>query len=223
MPLPQKLLSKILQLEFVEIHDLLPETWLSSMEDTATSHCCGATNAKKKKPITNIFTWLQGYASLVSALSTRYPAMVPEFMAYQSTTVKCYKDFEGLGWAQYNRAFRRQVAVTKDLRWSQINGTLYSLCFAGKAKKSAICYHCLSDNHPSERCPEAPIYLAGKPGPSRKEAVPVCRLYNAPGGSRCRFKHCRYLHQCLGCGLDHPKSACTSGPDGEKARSTHRH
>lgn len=63
----------------------------------------------------NIFTWLQGYASLVSALSTRYPAMVPEFMAYQSTIVKCYKDFEGLGWAQYNRAFRRQVAVTKDL------------------------------------------------------------------------------------------------------------
>ena len=64
--------------------------------------------------------------------------MVPEFMAYQSTIMKCYKDFEDLGWAQYDRAFRRQVAVTKYLRWSQINGTLYSLYFAGMAKKSAL-------------------------------------------------------------------------------------
>ena len=108
---------------------------------------------KKRKPVTNIFTRLQGFASLVSALSTKYPTMVPEFLTYQSTIVKCIKDFEGLGWAQYDRAFRRQVAVTKDLRWSQINGTLYSLCFAGKAKKSAICAHCLSDNHSTELCP----------------------------------------------------------------------
>lgn len=48
MPLPQKLLSKIIQLEFVEIHDLLPETWLSPMEDTATLHYCSATNAQKE-------------------------------------------------------------------------------------------------------------------------------------------------------------------------------
>ena len=77
--------------------------------------------------MTNIFTWLQGCASLVSALSTRYPAYVPEFQAYQSTIIKCYRDYGGLGWAQYDRAFRRQVAVTKSLNWSQINGTLYSL------------------------------------------------------------------------------------------------
>ena len=222
MPLPQKLLAKILKLEFVEIHELLPETWLSSIDEEPSKCCSGSTKEKKRKPVTNIFTWLQGFASLVSALSTKYPTMVPEFLAYQSTIVKCYKDFEGLGWAQYDRAFRRQVAVTKDLRWSQINGTLYSLCFAGKAKKSAVCAHCLSDNHSTERCPEAPPSSSKSRQGDRdytrrdRETAPICRLFNAPGGSRCRFKHCRYLHQCIACGQDHPKSACNS--DGKAAR-----
>ena len=41
--------------------------------------------------------------------------MVPELMAYQATIVKCSHDFEGMGWAQYDWAYRRQVAQTKDL------------------------------------------------------------------------------------------------------------
>lgn len=75
------------------------------MEDEPAKQCCSAGTTKKRKPITNIFTWLQGYVSLVGTLSIRYPAMVPKFMAYQSTIIKCHKDFEGLGWVQYDRTF----------------------------------------------------------------------------------------------------------------------
>ena len=35
-----------------------------------------------------------GFASLVSTLSTKYPTIVPEFLAYPSI---CFKDIEGLG------------------------------------------------------------------------------------------------------------------------------
>ena len=52
---------------------------------------------------------------MVGALSTRYPDNVPEFMAYQALIVKCSRDCDGWGWVMYNKAFRRQVAVTKDL------------------------------------------------------------------------------------------------------------
>ena len=96
MPLPQRLLSKILNLEFVEMQDLLPEAWLTSIEDDAAK-CCSTSDAegrKRRPPVTNIFTWLQGFASMVSALSTKYPRMVPEFLAYQSTIIKCYKDYD---------------------------------------------------------------------------------------------------------------------------------
>ena len=118
--------------------------------------CCNSASRKRKPPVTNIFSWLQGYASLVGALATVYPAKVPELMAYQTTILRCYRDFEGAAWAQYDRAYRSQAALSKDLNWSRINTTLYSLCFAGRAKRGNVCTHCLSNNHPSDACPEAP-------------------------------------------------------------------
>lgn len=130
MPLPQKLLNRITYLDFVEIQELLPKPWLQLEESDHPSCCSSASTKMRKPPIINI-TWLQGFASLVSALSTTFPAYVPEFMAYQSTIVRCYRDYDGLCWVQYDQTFRRQVAVTKSLNSSLINVTLYSLCFAG--------------------------------------------------------------------------------------------
>ena len=42
--------------------------------------------------------------------------MVPEFMLCQAMIIKYTRDFHGLAWAQYDRAYRRQVAQTKDLQ-----------------------------------------------------------------------------------------------------------
>lgn len=107
IPLPQKLLTRTTNLDFVEIQELLPEAWLQSGEADHLP-CCSSTGLKKRKPpVTNIFKWLQGFMSLVSALSTAFPTYVPEFLAYQSTIIKCYRDYDGLGWVQYDRAFRR--------------------------------------------------------------------------------------------------------------------
>ena len=158
LPLPQKLMKRILALEFVEMRELLPEEWLGAWEEghNAEQHCCNSANRRRKPPVTNIFTWLQGYASLVGTLATAHPDKVAELMAYQTTILRCYCDFEGAAWAQYDRAYRRQAALSKDLNWSRINTTLYSLCFAGRAKRGQVCSHCLSNNHQSDNCPEAP-------------------------------------------------------------------
>ena len=152
-------------------------------------------------------------------MSTSFSAYVPEFMAYQSTIVKCYRDYDGLSWVQYDRAFRRQAAVTKSLNWSQINGTLYSLCFAGKGRRNATCVHCLSDNHGSDHCPDAPA-TASKTRASTNE---LCRLFNAAGGSRCRYKSCKYLHKCSACRQDHPRSACQASASSEPRGTKRSH
>ena len=91
-------------------------------------------------------------------LTTKIPPMVPELMAYQLHFIKCSRNFEGLAWAQYNRAYKRQPAQTKDRRWSRLNPTLFSLCFAGKARCNIACAHCLSDNHTSDTCPDNPSH-----------------------------------------------------------------
>ena len=51
MPLPQRLLTKILNLEFVEMQDLLPEAWLALTDDEAVK-CCStsAAGGRKRRP-----------------------------------------------------------------------------------------------------------------------------------------------------------------------------
>lgn len=90
MPLPKHLLTRIINLEFEELKELLPEAWLMDGDDYLSTKCYTGTpvgTRKRHLSVTNTFTWLQGSASLVSALSTRFPTMVPEFLAYQSKII----------------------------------------------------------------------------------------------------------------------------------------
>ena len=51
MPLPQRLLTKILNLEFVEMQDLLPEAWLALTDDDSVKCCAtSAAGGRKRRP-----------------------------------------------------------------------------------------------------------------------------------------------------------------------------
>ena len=108
----------------------MPETWLIEDEDSKKSVI--SLPRRRSSPVTDVLQWCQCFAALVGVLSRVYPQMVPEFMVYQSTIIKCARDFQGLAWAQYDRAYRRQVAQTKDLHWSKLNPTLYSYALLGR-------------------------------------------------------------------------------------------
>ena len=227
LPVPERVEKKLLNLEFVEMKELLPESWLVEEEET-----CRFTQSLPKRrsgPVTDILQWLQCFGTMVGVLSQKFPMMVPDLMAYQSTIIKCSRDFDGLAWAQYDRAYRRQAAQTKDLRWSRINTTLYSLCFAGKARRSVACVHCLSDGHRSDACPDNPastcvpmlmmsgLSQAAPVVPGRTGQRLVCHLYNSRNGPRCTYNPCKFAHICEGCRGNHPRSACPKGqgPSGD--------
>jgi len=214
LPVPEKLAQKIIRLEFVEMRELMPETWLRDEEETSRNTL--AWPRRKVAPVTDILVWLSCYAAMVGVLSRAYPQMVPEFMAYQATIIKCCRDFDGIAWAQYDRVYRRQVAQTKDLHWSKLNPTLYSLCFAGKAKRHVACHFCLSDIHSSDQCPDNPAKLFPpwqQPMPFTAPVLPapklqVCHLFNSRDGPRCTYRQCKFAHICSLCRGSHPRSIC---------------
>ena len=154
----EKIRRKIVNLAFVEMRDLMPESCLRDDEEVAKNAL--SLPRRKSPPLTNIMLWVQCFAGMVGVFSTQYPQVVPELMAYMATIVKCSRDFEGVAWSQYDRAYSRQMAQTKDLRWSRLNPTLFSLCFAVRARRNIACSHCLSDNHVSDSCPDNPSRLA---------------------------------------------------------------
>ena len=217
LPVPDKLAQKIVRLEYVEMRELMPETWLKEDEEARNTL---SWPKRRAAPVTDILQWLTCYAAMVGVLSKAYPSMVPEFMSYQATIIKCARDFDGLAWAQYDRAYRRQIAQTKELRWSRLNPTLYSLCFAGKARRHVVCSFCLSDNHSSDQCPENPSLLSAaftsyhtQPGPAPiLSGVPklekLCNLFNAKEGPRCNYRNCKFAHKCSVCRGAHARAYC---------------
>ena len=108
----------------------------------------------------DIFTWIHCYTLYVSVLASRYQGVVPEPMAYLVTITCASQDFSGLAWVRYDAAFRHQAAITGNRKWSQINPSLYSICFMGCAQALKHCELCLSSTRITNRC-----VLAADPDP----------------------------------------------------------
>ena len=113
--LPSKLVKKILDLEFVEMTELMPDSWRSEKGEyqccSSHSHCI-----PKRGPVINILLWLECYSSLVAVLSSKYPNKIGQFMAYQKTIIRAHRSFIGEGWVVYDSCFRRKAANTGE-RW----------------------------------------------------------------------------------------------------------
>ncbi len=214
-PVPEKLACKIRRWDFVDMTELLPEFWGSSpaKSDEASSSQQPATGKKKRK-ITDIWTWLQSYALYVGVMSGQHPEAVPELMAYLVNILRASQDFTGLAWLTYDAAFRRQAAITGNHQWSRLNPTLYNICFVGKARSAARCEFCMDLHHKTDDCAlvtgadpdvaarlkaiESAVLLmsaSSQGGGSQRSSTinpnPVCRLWN---DKRCHFRRCKYRH-----------------------------
>ena len=214
LDLPPRLVKKILNLEYVDIAELLPEYWEL---DESESHCCGGqpSRSSRRGPITNILVWLDGYSSLVSVLCSAYPHKFHHFMAYQRTIIRAHRRFVGDRWVIYDASYRRAAAHRKSLDWGIKDQELYSETFTGRAKAIDSCSTCLSELHRTTDCPRAlqvPISI-----PSSSQALQdyptesdttFCFLFNHRDGDRCTFVPCKYGHFCRECKGRHPVSRC---------------
>ena len=74
--IPPKVVKKILNLEYVDMAELLPECWGTEEPE---SLCCSSQLSKtsRRGPITDILVWLDCYASLVAVLCSAHPHKFP--------------------------------------------------------------------------------------------------------------------------------------------------
>ena len=235
--LPPKLVTRILNLEFIEMAELVVDVWqdeahLSPDRNVSQRH------RVRHPPVTDIMTWLECFARMAAVLSTKYPDKAPELWAYQSSILRAAKNYEGLAWVAYDRQYRREALARKDLNWSVLDSRLYNEAFTGRAKAIPRCRHCLSEAHASTACPidpnpcslhahtQVPAPMQAPPpgqppvpttlGSSRRE---ICRNFNE---GRCKFQHCKYTHVCKECLYPHPWILCHSNPAAPQYRQRPR-
>ncbi len=225
-PMPQKLAKRIVNLDYVDNAELLPDAW--HQEDELSSSCCRATRPRRGL-LTDITIWTECFATLAAVLTTHYPVYAPQFLAYLRTIVRASRT----AWASYDACYRRQAANRRSLDWATVDASLYCQAFTGRARIIPRCIHCLRDSHISRDCAYAPsttsynaahppLRACGQAPPRGQSSTPieVCRLFNKPGGNQCRFRACKYAHICSKCGKGpHPASECGGERIGPRSRS----
>ena len=217
LSLPPKLIKKILDLELTDMSELVPDNWHFESDE---QRCCHQSRRSQRKgPVMDILLWLECYSSLVTVLSSKFPAKIAAFMAYQRTIIKAHKTFIGEGWITYDTCYRRRAAITKSLEWDQVEFTLYNETFTGRAKTVLRCKYCHSEHHTSAACSYAPDNPSPRldaapyrdPAPyrvPRERSVPICMLYNNRYGNKCKFTPCKFAHRCSECQGSHPLADC---------------
>ena len=87
---PAKLVRKKRALEYIDMWELLPETWHL---DTTSISCC-YDRRPRRGLVTDISLWIECFATLAAVLSVRYPDKAPQFMAYMCTIVRASRNLK---------------------------------------------------------------------------------------------------------------------------------
>ena len=69
LPLPDSIVAKIRKLEFVDMSELRPESWL--LDEEADEKSVAALFKTKKKPVTDILIWVQCFHHMLPCLHNR--------------------------------------------------------------------------------------------------------------------------------------------------------
>lgn len=215
--LPPKLVKRILDLEYIDMADLVPESW-RLQEESENGKCCHQHKRPRRGPVTDILLWVDCYATLVGVLVEQFPNKAGEFMAYLRTILRAHRTFAGETWVSYDMSYRRKAANLKSLDWGTLDSLLFHEAFAGRAKAVPRCRYCLSELHTSQDCDYAPTIeekpkgrLSRSQGTSEKSVRPtvqLCLLFNSKAGNTCRYKSCKFAHLCALCHGAHPVADC---------------
>ena len=226
--LPQKLTKRIAGKEFIDMRELLPESWRSDSQQSGSIPAKSALHG----PVKDFKLWAECYAVLAGVLVLSYPEKAPQLMAYLRLMSRASRNYETDAWVEYDTAFRRRAANCGSLDWGTIDSGLYNETFTGRARPIKRCSYCVVDTHALEECPYAPkgwsqqesgtshesrvrttqrtpgsARVVGRLDSGRSDAVEICRLFNEPG-ARCSYPACRYAHLCTRCHRPHPQFEC---------------
>ena len=237
--LSPKLMRRILAKEFIDMRELLPESWRSEPQQTS-----GTSRTVACGPVRDFKLWTECYGTLAGVLTAAYPGKAPHLMAYLRMMARASRNYETDAWVEYDIAHRRRAGNCLSLDWGTIDPALYNETFTGRAKPIKRCSYCVADTHSLEECQYVPKGWSGqqelKPqntqrsqGPSRgatrhesgrADSVEICRLYNEQGAG-CTYPACRFAHLCMRCHRPHPQFECGRPKGGrqrpQQARSDH--
>ena len=100
--LPARLIARIESLEFIEMYELLQETWLPYTTADTSTQAITLRLPRRSTPVTDISVWVECYCLMAAVLGARYPASASNFWAYLRRIVRCARTFDCQNWVTYD-------------------------------------------------------------------------------------------------------------------------
>ena len=184
-----------------------------------------------RKIIPGLATWVQCFSIYVATLSAKYPARMPELMAYQTIIAKASQRYRWANWVVYDQNFRQEAAGNPHQSWPRVDPSIYAQCFTGQAISAENwCTRCQCLDHTTASCPyrsrKKQWNSAGggnNTSTQGRQEQQFCIKYNKFKGD-CKFgKECRYLHVCSACKEPHPISRCNAGRENTRSQQPVNH
>ena len=164
-PLPQSVIDKIKNSEFVNFDLLLPNRSLLQSDEYTFKVIGGDTpsdalvlNNQKKPKVTDFSSWMVAWNNFVRCYTIFHPHRLHELLRYQSTICDFVSQYNFAAWSQYDRMFRYQMAYNHGLSWHRIDDDLYNRYVRG-ATLLNLCYLCRSFGHFASACPNRLVLL----------------------------------------------------------------
>ena len=212
-PIPQKLVEKVREGRFVDMKEFLTDNMVlvSQLEAVpGTSQLMGLTVGAVRprlREIASIATWCYCFMGYM-AIQTRDP-VTRDQLAYGRLLISEARRHGGLGWVDYDRAFRQQLAANPTLPWnSLVPGLQASTLLGQRAGQGMFCTLCRGVDHTQARyalyCLQPPA-SSPRPGPwdpnlPASKPREICISWNR---GACIFPkgQCSYSHVCPSCNV----------------------
>jgi len=123
--LPRKLIARVLANEYVDFAELPPAKGkgkpLPQSLEGQIIVVQAAELMQARKIIPDIATWMQCFAIYAATLSSKYPARIPELMAYQTIIAKASQRYRWPSWVVYDQNFRQEAAENPQQSWARVD------------------------------------------------------------------------------------------------------
>ena len=160
-PIPARLVRRILSTEFVEMRDLLSDNvslyeQLESIHGPLHNAAFPGPMRARMREVPSLLSWVFCFAAYV-AVRTSDPT-TRDMLAYMQLITREGLRHGGRGWQDYDRSFRRQVAIDPSLRWNTLLPDLQASTVLGQGGGGgSYCSLCRGVDHTAARC--ALMYL----------------------------------------------------------------
>lgn len=235
-PIPQKLADKVRSGQFVEMKELLADNMalmsqLEAIQGLPPVSMLGAARPRLRE-VTSLSTWCYCFLGYM-AIRTSDPATRDQ-LTYARLLIREARRHGGLGWLDYDRAFRQQAAADPYLRWNTLMPGLQASTILGqRTGQGSFCNLCRGADHAQGQCalsflnPATPIaqtanrtLRAGIMRNRPETAQNICISWNR--GS-CVFPgQCAYRHICATCQQAHKAKDCIRTPETSPYRRPQR-